>query len=72
MSEPGTPAVVQFRPPHGPTFASEGECLLGMVSRDLCKIASFLQGFSPFSKLTRYEDWHDQDGLYFERGLIDV
>jgi hypothetical protein len=30
-----------------------------------------LQGLAPYSKLVRYEDWCDHDGLYFERGSID-
>ena len=44
---------------------------LAGISRDLCKIAAFLQGLAPFSVLVRYEDWRDHDGLYFERGRTD-
>ncbi len=71
MSAPNLPVVAQFSPPQGPTFKSESECSLSAVSRDLCTIAAFLQSVSPFSKLVRYEDWRNHDGLYFEHSLID-
>lgn len=57
--------------PHGVSFTNEGDCPLGMVSRDLCKIAAFLQGLAPFSRLVRYEDWHDHDRGNFERCPTD-
>jgi hypothetical protein len=71
MSTPSTPALVNFTPPQGVSFTNEGDCPLGVVSRDLCKIAAFLQSLAPFSRLVRYEDWHDHDGLYFERCQTD-
>jgi hypothetical protein len=71
MSVPGIPAIVGFRPPHGACFASESECALAHVSRDLCKIAAHLQSLDLFGKLVRYDDWYNHDGLYFERGKTD-
>jgi len=71
MSALNALALVDFRPPHGVSFTNKGECPLGGISRDLCKIAAFLQWLAPFSKLVRYEDWHDHDGLYFERCVTD-
>lgn len=71
MSAPGTSILVDFRPPDGVNFTDEGDCPLAGISRDLCKIAAFLQGLAPYSKLVRYEDWRDHDGLYFERCRID-
>jgi len=52
-------------------FTAEGDCPLAGISRDLCKIAAFLQGLAPFSALVRYEDWRGHDGLCFERGRTD-
>jgi hypothetical protein len=71
MSEPTTPALRGFRPPRGECFASESECQLTKVSRDLCKIAAHLQSLDLFAKLMRYDDWYNHDELYFERGSID-
>jgi hypothetical protein len=71
MNTPNTPALTNFTPPLGVNFANEGDCPLGVVSRDLCKIAAFLQSLAPFSRLVRYEDWHDHDGFYFERCHTD-
>ena len=71
MNTPSTPAMVDFRPPHGVSFTDEGDCPLAGISRDLCRIAAFLQGLAPFSRLVRYDDWRDHDGLYFERCRTD-
>jgi hypothetical protein len=71
MTATCTPAVVDFRPPQGVRFTPEAECSVAAVSRDLCRIAAFLQSLSPFSKLLQYEDWRDHDGLHFERRKID-
>jgi hypothetical protein len=71
MCTPGTSASVEFRPPHGLSFTSEWGCALVTVSKDLCKISAFLQSLAPFSRLVRYEDWYDHDGVYFERGQSD-
>jgi hypothetical protein len=72
MSESRTPALVGFRPPHGVCFASEKQCQLAQVSRDLCKIAAYLKSLDLFGRLVRYDDWYNHDGLYFERGLTDL
>jgi hypothetical protein len=71
MSEPRPPALVGFRPPCGACFASEKQCQLAQVSRDLCKIAAHLQSLELFGRLARYDDWYNHDELYFERGPTD-
>jgi len=64
-------SVASFSAPRGVTFTCEGAYLLGAISRELCKIAAFLQALDPFSRLMRYDDWYDHDGLYFERCEMD-
>jgi hypothetical protein len=71
MSKANAPAIVEFKPPSGETFGSEEHYPLGAISRDLCKLAALLQSLAPLSKLVRLDDWHDHDGLYFERHKTD-
>jgi hypothetical protein len=42
------------------------------ISRDLCKVASFLQNQQPYVKFLRLDDWWEHDGLYFEKGSLNL
>lgn len=71
MNTEGVPAITEFRPPEGTTFYTCGLFPISTVSRDLCKVAAFMQQLAPYATLIRYEDWWEHDGLHFERERLD-
>ena len=55
-------------PPSGITFRTTADDPIAALSRDLCRVAAFLQARDPSARLVRLEDWWEHDGLYLERG----
>ena len=72
MSRSNLPALKPLLPPDGTVFFATGDNPLALVSRDLCKIAAFLQEREPYAKLNRFDDWWQHDGLHFEKGSLDL
>jgi len=60
-----------FVKPQGICFFFGNELPALALSNVLCKIVNFLQEVAPYSKLQRYNDWWEHDGLHFHRGTID-
>jgi hypothetical protein len=57
---------------------SQGICFLfgnelsaTILSKVLCKITNFLQEVAPYTKLQKYDDWWEHDGLHFHRKESD-
>jgi hypothetical protein len=67
LHHPMTP----FEAPTGTNFRSESNVPADVVSKSLCRIASFLQDREPYQKLLRYDDWWEHDGLHFPKGPVD-
>jgi len=58
--------------PRGVVFCGDGA--LSAVTKDLRKLAAFLQSLSLFGPDTviRYDDWWEHDGLHFRKGRTDL
>jgi hypothetical protein len=61
-----------FQQPDGLNFASEGDVNVSQLSNVLCKVAAFIQRTSPYSRLEKYNDWWEHDGLHFYDRSISV
>jgi len=59
-------------PPSGTVFYTLDDDPIIAISRDLCKVASFLQTHQPYAKCIRLDDWWEHDGIYFEKGSLDL
>jgi hypothetical protein len=57
----------QFTKPEGINFSCSDNLPVLVLSKALCRTASFLQSLSPYVPLTKYEDWWEHDGLHFYR-----
>lgn len=62
---------MSFVKPKGICFLFGNELPASVLSSVLCKITNFLQEFSPYIKLHRYDDWWEHDGLHFYSSKID-
>lgn len=61
----------EFKPPEGVNFSCQNPVPIAALSKDLCKIAAFLQHKFLYVALQRFDDWWQHDGLHFDRGLLD-
>ena len=61
----------QFNRPSGNCFQFGDEVPAADLSTLLCRVVSFLQEVDPYTKLHKYDDWWEHDGLHFSRGPID-
>ena len=61
----------EFKPPEGTNFNCRDFIPIASLSKDLCKIAAFLQDKYPYVPLQRFDDWWQHDGLHFEKGTLD-
>ncbi len=59
-----------FQVPVGTTFISPDEIGANDLSPILRKTVAFIQALSPYTKLERYDDWWEHDGLHFFRKHI--
>jgi hypothetical protein len=59
-----------FVKPQGVAFLFGDELPASVLSNVLCKITNFIQNITPYTKLHRYDDWWEHDGLHFHRRLI--
>jgi hypothetical protein len=71
VSESNLPALVSLLPPNGIVSLTVGDNPILTISRDLCKIAAFLQQNDRNAKLIRIDDWWEHDGLWFDKGVVD-
>ncbi|MGD9161137.1 MAG: hypothetical protein PVG39_22155 [Desulfobacteraceae bacterium] len=63
----------QHRPmPKGIAYCGNGP--LEIITKDLLKIAAFLQSIMLFGpdRLIRYDDWWEHDDLHFKKGRTDL
>lgn len=60
----------EFIKPQGINFSCEEEISADELSKVLCQIVSFVQKLEPYTKLKRYGDWWEHDGLHFYRSSI--
>ena len=72
MSRPQLPEQTSFPSLKGTTFFCANSLTAVELSGILCRIAQFIQTIAPYSKLERYDDWLEHDGLYFFRRKISV
>jgi hypothetical protein len=71
MNDSGLPSLQSLLPPNGVAFFTPVGNPIGIVSRDLCKLAAFLQDFRPYATLIQYADWLQHDGLLFKEDTLD-
>jgi hypothetical protein len=71
VNESNLPALMSLLPPHGVASVTVGNHPVLAVSKDLCRIAAFLQRCELSAKLLRIDDWWEHDGLFFDRGAAD-
>jgi hypothetical protein len=62
--------MVEFVRPNGINFSCLDEVPAVELSKALCMTASFIQQIEPYTKLERYNDWWEHDGLHFHRETI--
>jgi hypothetical protein len=72
VDQSNPPALKPLLPPDGVVFFTPPENPVIAVSRDLCKIAAFLQNREPYGNLRRFDDWWEHDALYFDKGEVDI
>lgn len=60
----------EFVRPRGRNVRCARELPATALSEVLCRIASFLQTLAPYTRLERYDDWWEHDGLHFHRGSL--
>ena len=61
-----------FKPPAGTNFNCPDPVSIAVLSKDLRKIAAFLQDRFPYASLQQFEDWWEHDGLHFIKGMTDI
>jgi hypothetical protein len=58
--------------PTGVNFRTASQLPLSILSKCLCRVATFLQSIVGHAPLIRSDDWLEHDGLQFERAPTDI